>query len=200
MKIMKLSGIFTMALGAVLLNFPIKAISQVAPAAYQGTYPFAIGAGASNFDVDWGHNRMDGFTIWGQWRPRPNGVLAGLGIDAEARDIAYGRSNHIAPNFKQATFAGGPMFTIRKLHNFQPYGKFLFGLGSLDFHGKLPYYTHDTRTIYAPGGGIQIRAVHRLWVRADYEYQMWPNLFGNKTLDPQGFTLGFNYDFRPQWR
>lgn len=58
-----------------------------------------------------------------------------------------------------------------------------------------PHYTHDTRDVFASGGGLNYRLVHQLWVRADYEYQMWPDLF-KKTLEPQGFTLGASYDFR----
>jgi hypothetical protein len=45
--------------------------------------------------------------------------------------------------------------------------------------------------------GLEYHAIHRLWVRADYEYQIWPNLLGDgRNLDPQGFTLGVSYDFR----
>jgi len=199
---MKLSRMLSVVLTAAYFAAVGTAFSQVVPAAHQGQLPFAIGAGASNFDVDWGKNRMEGFTLWGQWRPRPSGALSGLGIDAEVRDIDYGRSSNTIPsNFKQVTFAGGPMYTVRALHNFQPYGKYLFGFGSIDFHVADPYYTHDTRNVYAPGFGFQYRLIHHLWVRADYEYQFWPHFLGNnKTLDPQGFTLGFSYDFKPVWR
>jgi opacity protein-like surface antigen len=202
MNTKKLSRLLSAVMVAACFTSLGSAFSQVAPAAHQGELPFAIGAGASNFDVDWGRNRMDGFTIWGQWRPRPDGWLAGLGLDAEVRDIDHGRSDKLPANFKQVTGSGGPMFTVRVLNSVQPYGKFLVGLGSIDFRvPNLPYYTHDTRTVYAPGGGIQFRLHHHLWVRADYEYQFWPQMFQRlQTLDPQGFTLGFNYDFRPRWR
>lgn len=124
-------------------------------------------------------------------------------MDAEVRDIEFGRPNTVSPNFKLVTGSGGPIYTVRRFRNFQPYGKWLFGLGSFDFHVRDPYYTHDTRTVFAPGGGFLYRLHHHLWVRADYEYQFWPDLFPNKnnphggTLDPQGFTLGFSYDFKP---
>jgi len=86
------------------------------------------------------------------------------------------------------------------------YGKFLIGFGSIDFATYPPHtYTHDTRNVYAPGGGFEYRLHGRLWVRADYEYQLWrPDLSADfptgATADPQGFTLGFNYDFKPKWR
>lgn len=174
-----------------------SAFSQTAPAAYEGRLPFTIGAGASNLNVDWGHNRMYGITVWGQWRPAvlPRS-LYGLGIDVEARDISFDRSNHIPSNFRLDTISGGPIYTWHHFRNFQPYGKFLLGMGSIDFRSGVPNYSHDTRDIYAPGFGFQYRLIDHLWARADYEYQRWPNLFGGGTLDPQGFTAGVSYDFR----
>ena len=197
-----LSAILWAAWVVASFTAPVSAFSQVAPEAHHGSPSFSIGAAASDFDVDWAQNRMEGFTIWGQWHPRPRGLLSGLGVDAEFRDIAFGRSYPLPSNFKQTTFAGGPIYTLRIFHDFQPYGKFLFGFGSSDFQiGDNSVYTHDTRAIYAPGGGFEYRLMRRLWVRADYEYQFWPDLFtGAKTLDPQGFTLGFSYDLKPGWR
>jgi len=76
----------------------------------------------------------------------------------------------------------------------------LIDLGSVDFNIGPPLpgykpYTHDTRTVEAPGGGLEFRVFHGILLRADYEYQMWPD-FLSKTLDPQGFTVGVQYDFR----
>jgi hypothetical protein len=56
------------------------------------------------------------------------------------------------------------------------------------------------------GGGVELRAYRSLWVRADYEYQFWPDFFfkGAKPigqLNPQGFTVGVLYHFnRPHFR
>jgi opacity protein-like surface antigen len=48
----------------------------------------------------------------------------------------------------------------------------------------------------APGGGIDYRAFGNVWLRADYEYQDWPNIFGKGyDLDPQGVTVGAMYEF-----
>ena len=172
------------------------ALSQTVPHAYQGQLPFTIGGGASNFNVDWNKSRMYGITAWVQWRPGmlPR-LMNGLGIDIEGRDINYGRHSTVPSNFRQDTITSGPIYTWHHFRNFQPYGKFLAGIGSIDFRLNYPYYTHDTFTVYAPGGGIQYRLLPHLWVRADYEYQKWPG-FLQKTIDPQGFTLGASYDFR----
>jgi opacity protein-like surface antigen len=194
---MKLSRLLSAILAVASFAAVSPAFSQTVPAAHEGQLPFSIGAGASNIDVDWGKNRMYGITVWAQWRPGPllPRMLDGLGIDAEARDVNYGRGSALPSNFRQDTAGGGPMYTWHHFRNFQPYGKFLFGIGSIDFHVHDPYYTHDTRTVYTSGGGFNYRIIDHLWVRADYDYQMWPDLL-YKTLDPQGFTLGATYDFR----
>jgi hypothetical protein len=174
------------------------AFSQTAPAAYDGRrLPFSVGAGVSSMDVDWGHDRMYGGTLWIDWYPPhlPR-LLDGLSVDVEGRDVNYGRPSDVPSNFRQDTGAGGPMYTWRRFRNLQIYGKGLVGFGSLDFKlVAVPGYTHETRTVYAPGGGILAHAYKHVWVRADYEYQFWPDLFG-QTDNPQGITLGAVYDFR----
>jgi hypothetical protein len=173
--------------------------SQTAPAAYSGRQlPFSVGAGVSNIDVDWGKSRMYGGTLWiGYYPPHLPRLLSGLSVDAEARDINYGRPAKSVPaNFREDTAGGGPMYTWRHFQNFQIYGKGLIEFGSIDFTiAHIPNYTHETRTVYAPGGGILAHAYKHVWVRADYEYQFWPVLLG-KTSNPQGFTVGAVYDFR----
>jgi hypothetical protein len=189
-------AVFVFTLFQFTLSQP--AFSQTAPAAYDGRrLPFSIGAGVSSMDVDWGHSRMYGATLWIDYYPtRLPRILNGLGVDVEGRDVNYGRPTDVPSNFRQDTAAGGPIYTWRRFPNLQIYGKGLLGFGSIDF--KLtndPGYTHETRTVFAPGGGILAHAYKNVWVRADYEYQIWPDLFG-KSDDPQGFTLGAVYDFR----
>jgi opacity protein-like surface antigen len=174
-----------------------QAISQTVPAAYQGRLPFTIGGGASNFNVDWGQNRMFGYSIWGDWHPGnlPR-LLDGLGIEAEGRDLDFG-STHPAPSFRQVTLGAGPIYSYRHFARFRPYGKALIEYGRLDDSTGFV-----TDKVYAPALGFEYHAIQRLWVRADYEYQVWPNLLNGKngyygkSLDPQGFTLGVSYDFR----
>jgi hypothetical protein len=52
------------------------------------------------------------------------------------------------------------------------------------------------------GGGLDVRVFRAVWVRADYEYQYWPNFWITKAnpttgagLDPQGLTVGAIYHF-----
>jgi opacity protein-like surface antigen len=178
-----------------VLSIAAPAFSQVDPEATQGISPFSVGAGVSNFNVDWNKSRMYGGTFWADWHPslRPS-LLNGLGIEIEARDINYGRPSTVPSNFRQDTAGGGPIYTWRHYRNFRPYGKGLLEFGSFDFRAGNPYYSHDTRTLIATGPGVEIRAYGHLWVRAEYEYQIWEQILDRRP-DPQGFTLGAIYDF-----
>jgi len=187
-----------LSLALSLFLFVHPSFSQTAPDAYQGrTLPISLGAGVSSINVDWGRNqRMIGGTLWINYFPPVPHLLNGLALDVEGRDINYDRPSVLPNNFRQDTAAGGPIYYWRHFRDFQVYGKGLIGFGSFDFrYYSTPYYTHETRTIFAPGGGIMVHGYKHVWVRADYEYQFWPDLFG-RTADPQGFTLGAVYDFR----
>lgn len=189
---------FKIALSPILAVSLLTAVapifSQVAPQAHEGRLPFSVGAGVSTFDVDWGHGRMLGGTLWADWHPGmlPS-FLNGLGLEIEARDISLDRGDKPS-NYREDTAGGGPIYTWRRYRNFRPYGKYLIQFGSIDFRVSNPAYTHDTRTVSAPGLGFEFRLFKNIWARADYEYQFWPSLLGG-TADPQGFTFGASYDF-----
>lgn len=176
----------------------LSAYSQVVPAAIEGNLPFTVGSGFSNFSIDWGQGRrMNGYTVWGDWRlPRLPQALNGLGIEAEGRDVLWNAPPSLSGH-RMTTGSGGAIYQWRRAGRIRPYGKFLIGFGSISFPGNVssPPYTHDTRTIYEPGGGADVLAWNRFSVRAEYDYQFWPNMFGHGSLTPNGFTVGGVYDF-----
>ena len=93
------------------------------------------------------------------------------------------------------------MYEWHHFRNFRPFGKFLIGFGGISFGQNLnppgfKPYTHDTRTVYAPGGGFEYRVHGNLWARAEYEYERWPALSGRNEFSPQGFTIGAMYDIK----
>ena len=53
----------------------------------------------------------------------------------------------------------------------------------------------DTRTVLAPGGGVDYQIGRHFAVRLDYEYQFWRAIFGPRDLNPNGLTLGAVYSF-----
>ena len=178
--------------------------AQVAPAVKGGGLPLSAGVGFSYFDLDWGSNgsgqrRMGGVAAWVDLTvPYTPKVLRGFGLEVEGHHIDYFRPSDLT-TMRQDTFGAGPIYTWRHYRNFHPYAKAMIGMGSIDFPqlpNAPPTYRHDTRTVYAPGGGLEYRAFGNLWVRADYEYQFWPKIFGPHTLNPNGCTFGVAYDFR----
>jgi opacity protein-like surface antigen len=206
---MQLSSIYRLIVKVMLTVFFISQasymISQVAPATRGGGIPITAGAGFSYWDVDWAHSKMEGTTLWLDWRPPllPR-VVNGLEIEVEARDINL---NPVSPaggrfaGFREASLGGGAVYKYRRYRNIHPYIKGLMSFAGIDFSHCLDNcttshpYTHDTRTDYAFGGGLEYKAFRNIWARADYEYQFWPNLTGNTFLNPQGFTFGGMYDF-----
>ena len=170
--------------------------AQVAPQAHQALSPLTIGAGLSDYDLDWGlGRRMLGITAWVDWKlPFKGKLLNGLGIEAEGRDTNFARPSTLS-NMRQDTALGGVYYKFDMHHHIHPYVKALAGIGSIDFEVSNPTYHHDTRTVIAPGGGVDYHVWNGLSVRGDYEYQFWHALFGPHDLTPQGFTIGAVYSF-----
>jgi opacity protein-like surface antigen len=189
--------IVKVSLAAVLITSAFPAFSQVSPSGERKGLWFVVGAGVSNYDSDFS-GRLTGPAGWVDWNlDFGPSFLSGLGLEAEARDLDYDRTGNV-PNLGENSYGGGVLYTWRHFRNFHPYGKFLVEHGSVDFTLiGYPNYTHDTRTFYAPGGGVEYRAWRNVWVRGDYEYQLWPNFPTSvQTMKPQGFTIGVSYDLK----
>jgi opacity protein-like surface antigen len=190
----KLSVLLVLVLS--LTGAPSCARAQVTYAGAAGKQPFTVGVGASNFSDDWGIKdpRQVGITLWVDWRiPRLPPVLDGLGLEFEGRDVNYATPSYL-PGHRMDTALGGPIYQWRKPDRFRPFGKFLIGIGSIDFPNDTDY-THDTRTVFEPGGGADVRFWNRFSVRAEYDYQFWRAIFGPNDLNPNGFSIGAVYDF-----
>src|ERR1700746_686557 len=151
----------------------VPAHSQVVPTAEKPGLPLSIGAGYSNFNTDW-LGRISGTTVWIDWSfYRAPSFLNRLGIELEGRDLSYGITANLPLRYD--TIGGGPIYKWR-YRRFAPYGKFFLEYGNVDFP-PFGNYSHDTRTVYAPGGGLDYRVSRSIWVRGDYEYQFWTNIF-----------------------
>ena len=175
----------------------VSAHAQVSPAV-QGTgpLPLRVGAGYSNYATDWS-GRLGGPAVWIDYDvPKMPPSLSGLQLEAEGRDLNYNRTGG-NPNLRQYTFGGGVNYAWRYEPAFHPYAKFVAGIGNVSFSPFVgsPGYRHDSRTFYAPGGGLDVRVHKRIWTRLDYEHQFWPDFFRHHTLTPHGFTIGVFYDF-----
>ena len=195
---MKLTPRLISAILFVVAVLPVY--SQVSPAANRGGVPIVVGVGMSDFSLDWGPSRrMEGISAWVDFFPnRLPRVIQGLGIEAEGHAIDFGRPSALS-KMRQDTGEVGAIYAWNRYRNFRPYGKFLFGIGSIDFPppAAFPTYSHDTFLVSSPGGGAEYRVWQHVWVRGDYEYQFWHHAFGPTDLNPNGFTIGASYDFRP---
>jgi opacity protein-like surface antigen len=183
----------------------VLAVSTVAPAHAQVTHagsqqglPLVIGGGYSNFATDYGPagTRMSAIAAWADYYLQDVAPkISGLGIEIEARDLNYG-----APfRLRQTTGMAGVIYEWSHYYRFRPYGKFIAGQGSLDFpnNGTITNpYTHDTYLVTAPGGGVDIRVLPHVFVRAEYQYQEWHQVLGPRNLTPNGITVGASWDFR----
>jgi opacity protein-like surface antigen len=188
-----------------------SSLAQVVQAATEKNVPWAIGAGLSGYNPDWGHGHLLGGTLWIDYTPpRLPSLLRGISLEAEARDLNYGRSSNQPANLREDTAMGGLIYSWPRFLNFRPYGKFLEGYGNTDYEcvtlaqcdSTSADRFHDSRTIFGGGGGMEYRVLPRVWVRVDYEYQSWPNFFKHPQsgapagrLSPQGFTIGAMYHF-----
>ena len=183
-----------------LVVFPaVPTSAQIAPAATQSGLPLKVGVGVSDYYLDWGPSRYEmGISAWADWTilrlPRP---LDGLGIEVEGRSIFFNAPS-VVSGHRMDTGEGGPIYQWRRYDRVQPYAKYLFGFGSIDFPPVPPKPTtsnHTTSTLLVPGAGVDVHVWKNISVRADYEYQHWRQIFGSNDLTPNGITVGAAYDF-----
>jgi hypothetical protein len=209
---MRLKPYLWLALATLFVSVAYSVHAQSAPSAGGKRIPFAVGAGVSGYNPDDGPGHLLGGTLWVDYFPSwvPS-FMRGIGLEAEARDLNYGRSPDLSANLRQDVVQGGLIYSWPVFHDFRPYGKFSQGYGNADEGSAATVRYHDSRTIVSGGGGVECRAFRSLWVRADYEYQSWPNFFKHPAtlteparpagrLNPQGFTVGavFHFD-RPHF-
>lgn len=207
---MRCKVLFGCILAVVLAATAAPVMAQATYAGFEDHPRFSVGGGFSAFDTDFGGKYLYGPTLWADWHPGflDNFLLHNFSIEAQARDITWDKSN-LGPNsnFREATAGGGLLYHARRFHffGFDPFVKGLVSFGGIDFGTTnptpgAPAYTHDTRTVYSLGGGVDYRISHRVTARADYEYQWWPQFLGPNALTPNGFTVGAAYNFGGHWR
>jgi opacity protein-like surface antigen len=173
--------------------------AQVNPSATGGTgLPVTVGVAYSNFDADWASSRLQGFAVWADVRPfHVTPWLNRASIEGEFRVLDLG---HTTVRLRQNTYQLGVKYDAVTWHRFTAYGKFLGGWGHLDYAlGAIPASpnsTSKTEGMYSIGGGGSYQLTRRIAARAEYEYQIWPDLAGRGTaLTPNGPTVGVTYSF-----
>ncbi len=181
-------------LSTVVTLAPFTARGQTVSAGQYQYSPFAVGAGASLFSPDFNSGTMLGVAFWVDYRPQFIARhVEGLSVAMELRDLNYKRSA-AQTNLREDTYLGGFRYEWQRYDGVRPYGRALVGYGNIEFPPTGTYH-HDNRITTAFSGGADFRINGDVWLRADYEYQIWPNLFGTG-IHPQGVTVGVMYNFR----
>jgi opacity protein-like surface antigen len=181
-----------------------SAVSQAVPAATEGKSPWAIGAGVSGYNSDFENGQLLGGTLWIDYAlTKVPSLLQGLAVEAEARDLNYGRWGTEQSNLRQDTAGGGLIYSWHHFNKFRPYAKLVEEFGNTDYGMNTAMRYNATRNFLAGGGGVEYRVMRHLWVRADYEYQSWRDFFKYTVpagrMNPQGVTVGAVYHFtRPR--
>ena len=176
-----------MTLAAALLSVPAKA--QVAPSAYLRPYSLWVGAEYSNVHASFPYQssqRLTGAGVFADlnWNGR-------FGLEGDARFLHFGGFE----GSTESSYLVGPKIFLFEKRKFQPYGKLLIGVGRIHY----PFEIGDASYFaLAPGAGSGYRLSHRWMLRAEYEYQLWPESPGyanepKHELTPNGFHVGVAY-------
>jgi len=192
------------AIAIFILMASLPLFSEVVPSAAQGggLPQWTVGTGFSYFSPNYGPGHLAGGTLW--INDSLNGMpsfLSGISLDIEARDLSLYRSSN-EPVTRVDTAAVGAIYTWSHFRKFHPYAGVTGGLGNIDYMIPGGDKYHQSRTVTSMSGGCDIRAFKSVWVRADYEYQYWPNFWITKKsapngapIDPNGLTIGAIYHF-----
>ena len=156
----------------------------IATASGPGSF-VTVGAGVSDFQSDYGHRDISGAFAYTDVNPHWR-----VGLEGEARFLRF----HTAEEVTESNVFGGIRVQILRPRRWQPYGKFLAGMGRI----SLPFdYAHGSFLAYAPGAGLDVALSNRITIRlVDVEYQHWPQ-FAFGPLSPYGVSAGISLRLNP---
>lgn len=174
-------------------SFVLPVQAQTPTAASNFSPRLSVGAEGSVFNTDaLSHPVEYGVGVYADFD-----FLPFLGIEGEGRTIQFDQLD----NVRQDVLLGG-VRGFKRLGPVRLYAKVLAGLGSADFpDGTLarhPLQQHDTLPVGVIGGGLDYALTHRLWIRGDYEYQIWHG-YGRSIkggvgyLNPYGASVGISW-------
>ena len=151
-----------------------------------------IGFSFLNGDSDYARSRFNGYGIYADLD-----FHRGFGVEAEYRYISDG-DPYPQTNVYERTYQVGGRYS-RHYGRFQPFAKLLVGRGVLNYPYDGANVGYNMGTI---GGGTDIRVVHHVNARIDYEYQKWFSVSRNAvpftpndSLTPTILSGGFAYHF-----
>lgn len=173
---------------AFLFLSSVWAYAQVKPAGNGTAAVLTVGGYYSYFNANYAGNPMSGLGAYIDWSPNR---AWRLGAEAEGRWLILGAPH----DFNQYTYLIGPRYRFSVGNRIKPYAKLLLGSGEITYPYQLGHGSYFTM---APGGGVDFVVKQRWRLRADYEYQIWPNAPGipgiqSSALNPYGVSGGVSY-------
>lgn len=186
----------------VLAVFPLILAASLAAqskeSATTGTRRIFVGGEFSTFNPDWGCLNASAFSCWDSHLLGLSAVLNAnhvawrLGVEAEGRWLHWAGPGQ---GQMQSSYLIGPRYPLYKMQNATFYAKGLVGEGRITRPSNLGTGSYFA---LAPGGTVEYSIKWRVVVRADYEYQFWPDFQGlpgqaQHGLTPNGFSFGVSY-------
>jgi opacity protein-like surface antigen len=197
----------------VLLFLPSLALAQSAESAVGGNSSLWAGTEFSSFNPDYSCSSTEPFgcqnQLFGPAAFFDLNVSPKWGAEGEARWLHW---NGDGGQIESSYLAGG-RYRVADYHRLNLWLKLLMGGGLITTPG---YPAHGSLKgsyfAYAPGGTLEFPLTHRISLRGDYEYQIWPSFAGPPSYDtttgtvithahgltPNGFSLGVTYRFLGQ--
>ena len=155
------------------------ALAQSVESANAGRPFVSVGVAASGYTLGYGDRRIIGLSAWVD-----ADTVRRLGFETEFRRLEYRQT----ANVHAETYLTGVRYHLN-LARIQPYVKVLGGYGHFNF----PYnYAKGSYFVIAGGGGVDYRLNPRWTVRADVEYQSWPQ-FTYGPMNSIGANIGIRY-------
>lgn len=188
----------SMVLGVLSLICVAPVVAQSVESATSGTRRLFVGGEFSTFNPDWGCHNASAFTCWDSHLVGlgavvdANHVLWKLGVEGEARWLHWGGP---AGGLQESSYLAGPRYPLYRIQNLTMYAKGLVGEARITRPSNLGTGSYFA---LAPGGTLEYRIKWNWAVRAEYEYQFWPQFQGLpgepvKGLTPNGLSFGVGY-------
>jgi opacity protein-like surface antigen len=175
---------------AAVFIVPIFAAAQTQYSAERAPVAFTMGGAYSFFNASYGGYKVMGVTAYANFSPV---IWDHVAVEGEGRWLTLNASR----GFAEYNYLAGPVYRINltEHRNLRPYVKSLIGAGIVEFPDQLAVGRYFA---IAPGGGVDYTISRRWKLRADYEYQFWPQSpgipgFSSSMMKPNGVTVGFTY-------
>lgn len=182
-------------------------LAQSPAAATGGEASLWAGAEATSFNPDYGCHTASPFQCWDRQLMGPTAffdfnVQPKWGAEGEARWLNWNGLGGMT----LSNYLLGGRYRVVRFHRLTAWAKLLMGGGWI----QTPNYPQagslkGSFFAYAPGATVEYPLWHKLALRGDYEYQIWPSFYGEPTnsggtlvqhnngLTPNGFSVGLTY-------